>query len=74
MDGLWKDLKYAGQMLAKRPVFTAVAVLSLAFGIGANTTIFTLIKAVFLQSLPVKDSSRVLVIFGTTAHDKSPEN
>jgi macrolide transport system ATP-binding/permease protein len=74
MDGLWKDLKYAGRMLAKKPVFTAVAVLSLAFGIGANTTIFTLIKAVFLQSLPVRDSSRVVAIFGTTAHDKSPEN
>ena len=49
--------------LARRPAFTAVAVLSLALGIGANTTIFTLIKAIFLQSLPVSEPSRLVSVY-----------
>jgi len=74
MDSIWKDLKYAFRMWAKRPGFTAVAVLSLAFGIGANTTIFTLIKAVFLQAVPVQDPTRVVALFGTSDHDKTAGN
>jgi macrolide transport system ATP-binding/permease protein len=61
----WQDFRYAVRMLAKKPAFTAVAILSLTLGIGANTTIFTLVKAVFLQSVPIKDPSRVVVIFST---------
>jgi predicted permease len=49
--------------LARRPAFTAVAVLSLALGIGANTTIFTLIKAIFLQPLPVSEPSRLVSVY-----------
>ncbi len=63
MDTIWQDIRYAARMLAKKPGFTAVAVLSLGLGIGANTTIFTLVKAVFLQSVPVKDPSRVVAFF-----------
>lgn len=74
MDSIWKDLKYAIRMLTKKPGFTAVAVLSLAFGIGANTTIFTLIKAVFLQSVPVQDPARVVALFGTSDRDKTAGN
>jgi predicted permease len=61
----WQDFRYAVRMLVKKPAFTAVAILSLSLGIGANTTIFTLVKAVFLQSVPIKDSSRVVAIFST---------
>jgi len=61
----WQDFRYAVRMLAKKPAFTAVAILSLTLGIGANTTIFTLVKAVFLQSVPIKDPSRVVAIFST---------
>ncbi len=50
-------------MLAKSPGFTGVAVLSLALGIGANTAIFTLIKAVFLNPLPVEDASTLVQIY-----------
>ncbi len=65
MGTLWRDFRFAVRTLAKKPGFTAVAILSLTLGIGANTTIFTLVKAVFLQSVPVKDPSRVVAIYST---------
>lgn len=60
-----QDIRYGARSLVKNPGFTAVALLSLTLGIGANATIFTLVKAVFLQSIPVKDSSRAIVVYST---------
>ncbi|MGH9961979.1 MAG: ABC transporter permease, partial [Pyrinomonadaceae bacterium] len=62
MTTLLKDLSYGMRMLAKTPWFTLVAVISLALGIGANTTVFTLLDAVMLRSLPIENPERMVDI------------
>src|SRR5205809_8026234 len=59
MRTLIQDLHYGFRMLARNPGFTAVAVLTLALGIGANTAIFTLVDAIMLKSLPVANPKQL---------------
>ncbi len=64
METLWRDVKYALRLLAKSPGFAAVAILTLALGIGANTAIFTLFDAVVLKTLPVPHPGRLVFFSG----------
>lgn len=61
-EDLVKDLRYAARQFIRNPVFTAVAVASLAIGIGANTAIFSVLNAAMLKSLPVRDPEGLVML------------
>jgi len=74
IDQLAKDIRYSLRHLRRSPGFTAVAVLTLALGIGVNTTAFTVLNRLLLQELPYPESGRLIRVFSTTpqAHYKGP--
>ena len=71
MENLYKDLRYGLRGLLKRKGFAAIAVLTLALGIGANTAIFTLVNAVMLKSLPVQKPEELVLFSDTTSEGTS---
>jgi predicted permease len=69
---LWHNLRYTIRILGKNPGFTTVAVLSLALGIGANTAIFTLVNALLLRDLPVRQPERLVELSASRPDSKVP--
>ncbi len=74
MTSLWQDILYGFRMLLKKPGFTAVAALSLALGIGANTVIFSLINTTLLRPLPYPRSSRLVMLWSVPLNRPDQRN
>ena len=65
IEDCWSDVRYGARILLKRPSFTLLAILTLAVGIGANTTVFSLVYPILIRPLPFSNPDQILMVWGT---------
>src|SRR4051812_39308606 len=74
LGDLLQDVRYGLRILAKNPAFTAIAILALALGIGANTAIFSVVNSILLRPLPYKSPDRLVMIWENATHLGFPKD
>ena len=74
MNTIWQDLRYGARMLLKNPGFTLVAIVTLALGIGANTTIFSVINSLLLKPIPFPEADRLVLVWQSQVNDPKNRN